>query len=255
MKKLWLFICMILVCLLSSCSSGLGIEEGEIKYFVSKFNGENAYNLVNYGQCYIVNTHYKGDFNSSDKVIGKHTSLAYFDKRNDEYYHYIETNASGNYVGENASFNNQKTLSYVSKEKIVYAEEITDGVKVKLDYDYDDAIKACKNFFYTEVSGGYHTGGVYYGDYILSNISKYYKHFKLNDLKTELSFEINISTPTEDGNEIVNCHNFIVNEYGLVVRVHTIAYYIVGEQIESSLVTEMTCDYVTEFDKILELEG
>lgn len=257
MKKFWLVISLLLIFLGTSCSTNLDIEDGKIKDFVSVFNGDEAYDLVDYGRCYIENTHYKGNYESSNEIIGKHTSKAYFDKRNDEYYHYIETTASGNYVGEEAryNFNNQKTLCYASLDKVVYAVEVTDGVQEILDYDYDDIIKACQNFFYTEVSGGYHTGGVYYGDYILSSISKYYKHFHLDEEKNELSFEINISTPTEDGNEIVNCHNFVVNEYGLVLKVHTIAYYIVGEQIESTLVTTMECDYVTEFEKILKLEG
>ena len=110
-----------------------------------------------------------------------------------------------------------------------------------------------KNFFYSEVSGGFHTGGVYYGDYILKNIEKYYKHFTLNEEKTELTFEINISTPTEEKNEILNCHKFVVNAYGLVVSVKTTAYYISNNEITSTLVTEMNCDYVTEFDKLLTL--
>ena len=247
-----------LISLLSftSCTE-LNIPEGDIKDFVSKFNGEEAYNNVHYGKSYIVNTYYDGDYREETcEVIGLHTSLAYFDKRDEAYYHYLETNASGNYVGDGNryNFNRQQTLCYASGNgEFVYVEQITDGVSDEMDYDYNDVIKSVQNFFYSEISGGFHTGGVYYGDYILKNISKYYKHFSLNDDKTELTFEINISTPTEEGNEILNCHKFVVNQYGLIVSVYTIAYHISNDEITQTLITEMNCDYVTEFEKITKL--
>lgn len=247
-----------LISLLSlvSCAK-LDIPEGDIKDFVSNFNGEDAYMAVDYGKSYIVNTYYEGDLREGgNKVLGLHTSLAYFDKRNDMYYHYLETNASGNYVGEDAryNFNKQQTVCYANSDgSNLYVEQITDGKTDEMDYDMDDVIRSCKNFFYTEVSGGFHTGGVYYGDYILNNISKYYKHFSLNDDKSELTFEINISTPTEEGNEILNCHKFVVNKHGLVVSVNTTAYYISNGKITQTLTTIMNCDYVTEFEKITKL--
>lgn len=257
MKKL-LLLCLMLISLISftSCAK-LDIPEGDIKEFVSKFNGEDAYVNVHYGKSYIKNTHYEGDYRKGDnKVLGAHTSLAYFDKRNDMYYHYLETNASGNYVGEDARYNfsHQQTLCYSKSDgSNLYVEQKTDGKNDEMNYDLDDVIKSVQNFFYTEISGGYHTGGVYYGDYIISNISKYYKHFTLNDDKTELTFEINISTPTEEGNEILNCHKFVVNEHGLIVSVYTIAYYIFDDVITQTLITEMNCDYVSEFEKITKL--
>lgn len=257
MKKLWLLgLMLIFVLSLTSCAK-LNIPDGEIKDFVSNFDGEKAFNNVDYGKSYIVNTHYDGDYDDGNNIIlGTHTSLAYFDKRDNEYYHYIETNASGNYVGEEAryNFNNRKTLCYANYDTSgVYVEQVTDGLYDSMEYDFDDVFKSCQSFFYSEVSGGFHTGGVYYGDYILKNISKYYKHFSLNESKTELTFEINISTSTEDGNEILNVHKFIVNNYGLIVSVNTIAYYISGDKVTSTLITEMTCDYVTDFDKIRKL--
>jgi hypothetical protein len=257
MKKfLLLVLTLISIFTLTSCAK-LDIPEGDIKDFVSKFNGEEAYMNVHYGKSYIVNTYYDGDYDDGENIIlGQHTSLAYFDKRNDMYYHYLETNASGNYVGEEAryNFNNQKTVCYSNADgSNLYVEQITDGVKDEMNYDLDDVITSCKNFFYTEVSGGFHTGGVYYGDYILKNIPKYYKHFSLNEDKTELKYEINISTPTEDGNEILNCHRFVVNQYGLIVSVYTIAYYISNDKVTSTLITEMNCDYVTDFEKINKL--
>jgi hypothetical protein len=258
MMKKFVLLGLMLISIISlvSCAK-LDIPEGDIKEFVSKFDGEKAFNNVHYGKSYIVNTHYDGDYdNGGNEVIGKHTSLAYFDKRDGEYYHYIETNASGNYVGEEAryNFNNRITLCYALEDgSKVYSEQTTDGVADELNYDFDDVFNSCQSFFYSSVSGGFHTGGVYYGDYILKNISKYYKHFSLNEEKTELTYEINISTPTENGNEILNCHKFVVNEYGLIVSVYTVAYYISGDKVTSTLVTEMTCDYVTNFEKIRNL--
>lgn len=237
----------------TSCATRLNIPEGDIKEFVSAFDGGVAYENVNYGKSYIVNKRYEGE----ETLVGTHTSLAYFDKRNNEYYHYIETNADGYFVGEDApyQYNKQITVCYakVDDPLNIYSKQYTDGVEDKLEYDFEDVVNSVKNFFYSEVSGGFHTGGVYYGDYILKNISKYYERFSLNEDKTELTFEINTSTPTEEGNEILNCHKFVVNNYGLVVSVNTTAYYISNNEVTSTFVTEMYCDYVTNFEKILNL--
>ena len=237
----------------TSCAS-LNIPEGDIKDFVSLFNGDNAYLEVNFGKSVIVNKRYDGD---QKQLIGTHTSVAEFDKRNGEYYHRLETNADGSFVGENATyqFNNQVTVCYVKDElpNEIYSKQLTDGKLDILEYKYEDVINSVKNFFYSEVSAGFHTGGVYYGDYVLKNISKYYKHFTLNEDKTELTFEINTSTQTEEKNEILNCHKFIINKYGMVLSVNTTAYYIENEQITSTLVTEMNCDYVTNVEKKLDL--
>ena len=59
MKKFWLVISLLLIFLGTSCSTNLDIEDGKIKDFVSVFNGDEAYDLVDYGRCYIENTHYK----------------------------------------------------------------------------------------------------------------------------------------------------------------------------------------------------
>ena len=255
-RLLLLFLMLRSLVSLSSCAK-LDIPEGDIKEFVSKFNGEEAYKNVDYGQSYIENIYYEGDYRKGDnKVLGTHTSKAYFDKRNDAYYHYLETFASGNYVGEDARYNfsHQQTLCYANSDASnLYVEQKTDGKNDEMNYDIDDVVKSVQNFFYSEISGGYHTGGVYYGDYILKNISKYYKHFTLNDDKTELTFEINISTPTEGGSEILNCHKFVVNEHGLIVSVHTIAYYISNDVITETLITKMNCDYVSQFEKLTKL--
>ena len=167
----------------------------------------------------------------------------------------VEVN--GCFYGEDKGYpyHHQVTVCHVKRDDAaeLYAKQLIDGENVKLEYKYEDVIKAIDNFFYTAVDAGFHTGGVYYGDYILNNVSKYYKHFSLNEEKTELTFEINISTPTKEENEILTCHKFVVNSYGMILYVKTIAYYIVDDVVESTLVTEMTCDYVTEFDKILDL--
>lgn len=254
MKK-FLLIGLILISIvcLNSCTN-LNIPEGDIKDFISNFNGENAYINVHYGKSYIVNTKYDGNM---ENEVGKHTSLAYFDKRNNEYYHYLETNAEGVFYGEDAtySFKNQVRVCYAKNDdpSTIISKEITDGEQKDLEYKYEDVINSVKNFFYSEVNAGFHTGGTYYGDYILKNIAKFYDRFSLNEDKTELTFEINISTPTEDGNEIVNCHSFVVDSFGMVINVKTIAYYLVNNAIDTTLVTEMNCDYISEFDKILSL--
>ena len=238
----------------TSCAARLNIPEGDIKEFVSAFDGSVAYENVLYGKSYIVNKRYEG----RDDLLGTHTSLAYFDRRNGDYYHYLETTADGAFVGpadKQYQFNHKITVCYANEEDPlnIYTKQLVDGVEEKLEYDFEDVVSSVKNFFYSEVSGGFHTGGVYYGDYILKNITKYYDRFSLNEDKTELTFEINISTPTEEGNEIINCHKFVVNNYGLVVSINTTAYYYSNNEVTSTFVTEMSCDYVTNVEKILDL--
>ena len=84
---------------MSSCAE-LKIPEGEIKDFVSNFDANTAYQNVNYGKSLIVNTYYDGN---CEVEKGQHSSLAYFDKRNGEYYHYIESTVSGDYNGEDVT--------------------------------------------------------------------------------------------------------------------------------------------------------
>ena len=256
MKK-FLLICLIFISIvyLGSCTT-LEIPEGDIKDFISDFVGETAFQNVHYGRSYMNTTKYEGNL---EKEIGKIVSTAYFDKRNDEFYHFLETKVEGSFYGEEANeynFHSQTTMCYSKKDDptTIISKQLTDGELKNLEYEYDDVIKSVESFFYSEVTAGFHSGGVYYGDYVLQNVSKYYEKFSLNEEKTELTFEINISTPTEDGNRIVNSHSFVVNSYGLILKVKTIAYYIVDEKVDSTLVTEMNCDYITEFEKILDLE-
>ena len=256
MKK-FLLICLMLISIvcLGSCTA-LDIPEGDIKKFISTFNGEEAFNNVHYGKSLITTTKYEGNL---DKEIGKTVSVAYFDKRNDEYYHYLDTKVEGTFYGEEANeydFNDQITMCYSKKDDptTIISQQLTDGEFKNLEYEYDDVIKSVESVFYSEVTAGFHIGGIYYGDYVLKNISKYYEKFSLNDEKTELTFEINISDPTDDGNRIVNSHRFVVNSYGLINNIKTISYYIISEKVDSTLVTEMNCDYKTEFEKILDLK-
>ena len=256
MKKKLVLLGLVLISLLyfTSCAS-LNIPEGDIKDFVSQFDGEKAYIEYTHGSSVIVNKRYDGEFGI---LTGTHTSNAKFDKRDGKYYHSLETIVDGSFVGleENQyKFNHQLTICYVDDEKPneIYSKQLTDEKVDILEYKYEDVLNSVKHFFYSEVSGGFHTGGAYYGDYILNNISKYYKLFSLNEEKTELTFEINISTPTEANNEIVNCHKFIVNKDGMVISVNTTAYYLENKQVVSTLVTEMTCDYVTNVEKKLDL--
>ena len=236
----------------TSCKAELDIPEGDIKEFVSAFDGEVAYQNVHYGTSVITNKRYEG----KTELTGTHTSLAAFDKRDGKFYHYIETTADGSFVGENAQYqyNHRITVCYADPEDESQhlVRQVTDNVEDTIEYDLEDIVNSVKNFFYSEISAGFHTGGTYYGDYILNNISKYYDRFSLNDEKTELTFEINTVTPTSGGNEILNIHKFVVNNYGMVISVETTAYYVTNKEIMSTLVTTMKCDYVTNVEKKIE---
>ena len=62
MKKLWLLgLMLIFVLSLTSCAK-LNIPDGEIKDFVSNFDGEKAFESVDYIYCQIFNTYYEGDY-------------------------------------------------------------------------------------------------------------------------------------------------------------------------------------------------
>ena len=254
MIKKFLIICSILIftLCLTSCN-GLDIPDGDIKDFVSKFDGDYAFANVLYGQSFSTNIKYDKDENET----GRHESYTCFDMRNDQIYRCLKTKASGEFYGEEATYNfqDQIIVCYTNKNETsdIYSKQLTDGIYQDLEYRYQDVMTFVTNFFYSEVTAGFHLGGFYYGDYILKNINKYYKQFSLNEEKTELSYWMNTADPTENGNEIFNQHEFIVNQYGMVLRINTTSYYIVGDKIDSKLVTTITCDYVTEFEKILEL--
>lgn len=224
------------------------IPEGDIKNFVDRLDFDLAYQFVNTGKSITTVSYYV-----DKKLEGQISTEMYIDKSNDMLYHYSNNNASGRYYGDEEGqyqYKNQKTLSYIDNEGKPIVYQLEDGVYKDLSYTKDDIQTAVTSFFYTELDGGYHRSGFYYGDYIKMNCAKYYEYFSLNEEKTELTYSINTLSTSADGDDILTMHRFTVNQYGLLISLSTTA-----KNNAKKIISETTIfvEYNINFEKLSEL--
>lgn len=224
------------------------IPEGDIKNFVDRLDFDLAYQFVNTGKS-ITTVSYYVDKN----LEGQISTEMYIDKSDDILYHYSNNNASGRYYGDEEGqyqYKNQKTLSYIDNEGKPIVYQLEDGVYKDLSYTKEDIQTAVTSFFYTELDGGYHRSGFYYGDYIKMNCAKYYEYFSLNEEKTELTYSINTLSTSADGDDILTMHRFTVNQYGLLISLSTTA-----KNNAKKIISETTIfvEYNINFEKLSEL--
>lgn len=244
-------LCAILLSLIATiglCSCTTKIPDGEIKNFVDKIDFDRAYEHVSYGKSSLTATHY-----IDGEEDGKIEIITYMDKSQAKY-HLMTTKLSGSYHGtgmDQFDYYSQDVLCYINASNNVEVFKKTDGVLEDISYTPEDVDTSIKNFFYSKVDAGYHSGGVYYGDYILSNCGKYYNFFSLNEEKTELTFSINSVSKGTNDKEIITMHHFTVDEYGMVLSLTTKSFY--TETPETYMETTMICDYVSPIDKIWSL--
>lgn len=242
-KKLGL----LFICLLSfiSVSCSKSIPEGDIKDFVDRINYDQTFQHVNSGKSIITATYY-----IDDKIDGQICSTTYFDKTEDSLYHYINTDVSGSFIGNKGgqyAYCNQQILSYLESEDNVKVFKKTDGIDEDIFYHFEDLNTAINNFFYSELEAGYHRGGVYYGDYVIANCGKFYSCFSLNEDKTLLRYQVNTSSINSEGDEIVTMHDFIVDEYGMIITLLSKSIYLARNII---METTISCEYNIEIEKI-----
>lgn len=242
-KIISLFIIIMLTITFTGCQKE--IPEGDIKDFVMAFNYDNAYKNVLYGASTVTSSNYKENVEQ-----GHITTYTYIDKR-EQLYHYSKTVLSGNYYGtgeDQFTYYEKETLTYIDEQGYIVAYEKTDGKIEKMSYRREDLDTLINYFYFTSSEYNYHTGGVYYGDYILANCGKHYKLFSLNEEKSELTYSVNVYANDSNGEEILTMHNYKVNKLGMVLNLSTTSLY--KEDTSTYTKTTMDCDYITNFKKI-----
>lgn len=174
---------------------------------------------------------------------------ALFDKSTK--YYYDKRVVSGSYYGtyeDQFDYYTKESICTFKDGKYLY-EENKDGIKSEKESSEDELYQWIQEFFFKDFSASYHSGGMYYGDYILLNVAKYYNNFSLNDRKTELSFSVNTSAKNEEGAEIITMHSFTVNAYGMLLSLETKSFY--AKNINTYMLTKIDCQYEDiSFDKI-----
>ena len=180
LDKILIFILLVIVSFaLTSCASE--IPEGNIKDFVMEIDYDKSYEYIKTGKSVITSTYYENKVEDGKVVL-----TTYIDK--DSMYYYTLKEVSGSYFGndkDDYNFYQQEILSYFDEANNVVVYQKTDGILDNVSYSEEDVTDSVKSFFYSDVTSNYHSGGVYYGDYILANVANYYQFFSLNDDETE----------------------------------------------------------------------
>lgn len=242
-KLISIFTIVLLLVTFTGCQKE--IPEGEIKDFVMAFDYDKTFKSVLYGSSIITSQNYKENVEQ-----GSITTYTYIDRRSGTY-HYSKTSLSGSYYGTGEDqflYYEKETITYINEQGYIVAYEKTDGKVEEMTYREEDVSTLINYFYYTESEYSYHTGGAYYGDYILANCGKHYKLFSLNDDKSKLSFSVNVYANDSNGKKILTMHNYTVNVYGMVTTLSTLSMY--KEDASTYTKTTMDCDYETNFEKI-----
>ena len=233
---------MLSILILCSCQAKL--PDGDIKDFVDILSYEKANEATLMGKSHLLTSHYV-----DGSLDGSIEFTAFFDKSTK--YYYDKRVVSGSYYGtyeDQFDYYTKESICAFKDGKYLY-EENKDGIKSEKESNEDELNQWIQEFFFKDFSASYHSGGMYYGDYILLNVAKYYNNFSLNDRKTELSFSVNTSAKNEEGAEIITMHSFTVNAYGMLLSLETKSFY--AKNINTYMLTKIDCQYEDiSFDKI-----
>lgn len=233
--------------LIAGCTPA--IPEGKIKDFVENIEFENTFNNVHIGESVIQAKHFE-----NGGEVGSITITTYIDKTSDYNYYYQKTEVSGNYHGteeDQYPFFKEEMLFYLEKEDTIIGQKKTDGADNEIVGSYDNIKTYTDEFFYLKLDAGYHSGGVYYGDYVLANCGKYYNEFSLNEEETILTYAINVKSNDIDNNEIITMHKFSVDKYGMLLDLSSTTFYV--ENPGNKVETTIHCDYSGNFTKVYSL--
>ena len=227
---------------LSGCQKD--IPDGDIKDFVIELDFNKAFETVIKASSVITSEKFV-----DGKLEGMISTYTYIDQT--DLYFYSKTDLNGIYFGlgiDQFNYYKQEILSYKNENNLPQAFEKKDGFVKDLSYNEEKVDASVKSFFYTQVDYEFHQGGTYYGDYVQVNCSKYYKFFRLNDEKTELTFEINSESKDNNGNLIIVLHKFTINKLGMLTELTTTSLY--KDNQDTYTKTTIICDYNPVFDKI-----
>lgn len=236
MKKINGLLIVVLLFLFCGCTQA--IPEGPIKDFVDLFSFEEAYEETKTAEGTITQTYYE-----QEQAIGSVRTRFCLDQSTKEKYYYQSTDASGTFLGDGGDqylYENQQILTYLESDGSVFAQQKCDDRVEMLSYNDEDVTTSIKNFFYLELEAGYHSGGLYYGDYILANAGRYYPCFSLSEDKQTLIYQVNTAANDEDGYEIVTMHYFEVNTNGMVLKLSSKS---INWEKQTAMETIIECRY------------
>lgn len=242
MKKIVVFLSFL--CLIILCSCQAKLPEGDIKDFVTLLTYDKAFEETLKGKSHLITSHY-----IDGTLDGSIEYTMFFDK-SDKYF-YDKRIVSGSYYGtyeDQFDYYTKESISSFRDGEYTYLENV-DGNKEERSSNEEEANLRIQEFFFKDFSASYHSGGMYYGDYILLNVAKYYKCFCLNEDGSELSFSVNTSAKNDEGAEIITMHSFTVNANGMLLSLETKSFY--AKNINTYMLTKIDCQYdnIT-FDKI-----
>ena len=221
------------------------IPEGDIKDFLANISFDNTYEKVNYGTSVIEVKHNQDE----NVVLGELTIINEFNKVNNELYFYSNTIVKGNFhknEGGDYNFYNEERLIYIDQENVIHSYLKVDNEYKSESNDLESLTNKINSFFYNQLDENYHSGGMYYGDYIAMNCGKYYNRFSLNEEKNILTYAINTSSKTMDKGEVITMHKFSANEYGMIIDLSTKTLFV---DYPENVVTTIKCDYETQINK------
>lgn len=226
------------------CGCTIEIPEGDIKTFVEAINFESTFEAVDYGKSVIEINHYE----ENDELVGALKITTCFDKLDNKYYYFCETEVSGDFYSEDQyTFYHQINLVYVNNDDNIVGYSRTDGVDKELKHSMESLNDLIESFFFNRVDAGFHQGGMYYGDYVLANCGKYYSLFTLDENKEILNYNATTSSYDQDKNEVITRHNFNINKYGMLLDLSTETFY---SELPGKVITKINCDYSGDFEKI-----
>ncbi len=242
MKKYAVLI--LVLCLLCFCSCQPSLPEGDIKDFVTDITYEKSFENTVMGKCSSETTHY-----IQGTLDGSIVNTICFDK--EKQYYQEKRQVSGSYYGDyedQFDYHLKEVLCYFEEESFLYLENKDEELTTKASNEEEFNL-LIQEFFFKDFSASYHSGGMYYGDYILLNVAKYYKCFSLSEDKKELSFSVNTSAKNDKGEEIITMHSFTVNSHGMLLRLETKSFY--AKDTTTYMLTKIDCQYENiSFDKI-----
>lgn len=239
MKKiLIIFSLFLMIFSLSSCQNR-ELPEGEVKNYIENFDYDKAYRSVLSMESIITS---KTILN--DNEVGSIKSTTNFINKENEKYYYLKKEASGTYVGEDASqYQNELdiTLTYIENDNVIAKQKLDDNVS-DLKYQKEDVMKSIRNTFYLELESGFHRGGVYFGDYVLVNAHKFFDKFSITE-DNLLRYSVNVANKNDKGEEVVTMHNYTLNNLGIIVNLETKSINkVTKEQVITTIKTTINKD-------------
>lgn len=197
-----------LLCLLTSCNSYPDIPQN-ILDFVGDFSYQESYDRFHAGS--FVEQYSLIDENNVE--LGAHTIDFKFMRQDKDYYTF---RAQYNYRGEEVKdgINERvKELRYDQEKSTQYYDVKENAETQSKEISKSDAEKYFNYTFYTSWQA-YPVGGLYYGDYLINQLTKIYTNVVIDEKECTFTFSYVDSVSVED---TIVSQVFKVNKYGMLL--------------------------------------